>query len=169
MTQEIHKLGGLLSSEVELMVVNKTTDLAKMWDEKLDAQTAKLDIKIDAGHNAVLGEVRGAVAKLTEWHEGDLDFRKKTEAALEKHDGDITQVRRHQEQIKTNLSLLSWIIRTTSGFKSLGRMSLIVGENGDKLRSTLTTIGMLWVAVWQFLHSVLPAIRYSIAHHKLSF
>ena len=134
--------------------------------------------------------VTDQMVQQNEWHQKDLDYRSSIHTRLDKQDesmiamqqafGEIkleiasmkvemASLRRHVEALKTKMQLLAWIMMATNTMKQAIAAAVSSVEWGKKVYGAITAICALLILVWEFLHSILPAIKYSIAHHKLSF
>lgn len=130
------------------------------------------------------------MSQQNEWHQKDLDYRSSIHTRLDKQDetmigmqqafGEIkleiasmkvemASLRRHVEALKQKMQLLAWIMMATNTIKQAIAAAVSSAEWGKKLFGAITSICAVVVLVWEFLHSMLPAIKNSIAHHKLLF
>jgi alanyl-tRNA synthetase len=134
--------------------------------------------------------VTDSMVQQNEWHQKDLDYRSDIHARLDKQDEsmiamqqsvgevkleiasmkvEMASLRRHVEALKTKMQLLAWIMMATNTLKQALAAAVSGAEWGKKVFGAVTSICAVLVLVWEFLHSILPAIKYSIAHHKISF
>jgi hypothetical protein len=127
--------------------------------------------------------VTDSMVQQNEWHQKDLDYRSAIHARLDKQDEsmiavqqsisemkvEMASLRRHVEALKAKMQLLAWIMMATNTIKQAIAAAVSSVEWGKKVYATITAVCATLILVWEFLHSILPAIKYSIAHHKLSF
>lgn len=195
MTLPIEEMGGMTRDGIMRAIESSETNMGQILDTKLEAQSKRLETRlakqdeiIEAVRTDVISlvgtdKIEGMVPRLEktltkfiekqeQWHEGDLTFRDEVDSRLK-------SVEKNQKHMKSQLVLMSWMVRVTALAVRAGTFLFEAFHGNEtnpndtgkkkKWRGWLTAIMTFWLVFWQFMHSVLPAIRYSIAHHHISW
>lgn len=125
----LHQMGGLLSSEIELLVVKKAAELQKgyetMLTDKLESNKLALNERLDAQDSkqeivlSVAQDTNRTVKELCDnhaaWHDDDLTFR----TVVKK---DIAELKLQMKAIRVIVSLFTVAVKSVK----------FIFENGDK-------------------------------------
>ena len=180
MTLPIEEMGGMTKGDIQALVLTNNVELQKAWEQKLNNQTetlvgliheerAQQEEKLD-GFMRQLRELHASDARqLREWHDTDVAFREQTGREMgELRKGHEASVKT-QEEISKTVRSINWLIRTTACARNIVVESLVIGKGASKFWAWAHGIGLAWVVFWTFMHTALPAIRYSIEHRRIAW
>lgn len=110
------------------------------------------------------------------WRADDVQWRRSQEQEIEATRklvdataAEAASIRKHQIEMKQRLQLLAGLLMVARAFKVVVEGVVESADKGRKIYAAVAAISSFLVLLWSFLHSILPAIKYSIAHHKISF
>jgi hypothetical protein len=175
-TPTIKELGGMSEEGILLLIERSERSTETMLDEKLglvkveitssvdarlDKQDEKLDGRLDSQdtkleeiHSLVLGldaKANDSAALSNGWHKSDLLYRSSMELR-------VTRVERILTSIKG-------FIVTANAFGWMRRSVVFIGKEGKPIMLSITVVTSIWIAVVQFIHTVLPSLRRHHFHH----
>jgi hypothetical protein len=168
------------------MIHANNEEQGRAWGAELDTLTDKVTA-VEKKIVALVGdpdiEGSGMVPNLvdkftthmnlqTEWRNDDVRWRESTaqqmseaKALAQKAVDEAASIRRHQEEMKKRMQLLSWLMMATKTVKIVGESLIDAADKGKKLYVAITAICSACVLAWTIYHSIVPALRVYLLHH----